>query len=253
MKAISLQSGSNGNCVYVEGGGVRLLFDAGISGRAARERLCDAGRDVGSVDALLISHGHSDHIRSAGAFHRMFGLPLHMSAPTGCACEHRLGRVRGVECFAPGETLDFGALVVHTIPTPHDADGGCAFVIECDGVRLGILTDLGHVFPALPELIGSLDAVFLESNYDPEMLASGPYPYSLKQRIRGRGGHISNVESAALLRCHAGERLRWACLAHLSETNNTPELALRSHRAAWADGFPLHVASRYHASDVLEL
>jgi phosphoribosyl 1,2-cyclic phosphodiesterase len=118
---------------------------------------------------------------------------------------------------------------------------------------LGILTDLGHVFSRLQQVIGTLDAVLLESNYDPVMLAGGPYPTFLKQRIAGSGGHLSNLEAASLMSSVAKGRLRWACLRHLSEQNNTPDLALRTHRRVLRTGFPLHVASRYNAGAVLEV
>jgi phosphoribosyl 1,2-cyclic phosphodiesterase len=252
MIAISLQSGSNGNCIYVETGGVKLLFDAGISGAAAEERLARHGRDIRQVDAVIISHDHGDHIRCAGVFQRKYGLPVHVTARTLAAARSRcdLGKLHDIRNFKAGGTLRFKDVSVHTVPTPHDSDDGAAFVIEANGKRLGILTDLGHVFSELGRLVSSLDAVFLESNYDPEMLKNGPYPRYLKQRIKGPGGHISNAEAAELLRSAAGPRLRWACLAHLSEQNNSPDLALRTHREVLVPDFPLHVASRYAVSGI---
>ena len=111
---------------------------------------------------------------------------------------------------------------METIPTPHDGVDGVVFVVDDGKHRLGILTDLGHVFADLEAVIGSLDAVLLESNYDPDMLANGPYPEWLKERIEGPGGHISNLEAAELLLKAASKRMKWACLAHLSHDNNTP-------------------------------
>jgi phosphoribosyl 1,2-cyclic phosphodiesterase len=143
-------------------------------------------------------------------------------------------------------------LAVETIPTAHDAVDGVAFVIDDGRRRLGILTDLGHVFDGLEEVVSSLHAVILESNYDPDMLDGGAYPEFLKQRIRGPEGHISNVEAAELLAC-SGRRLQWACLAHLSEKNNQPKVARRTHRELLCNRFPIHIASRYEATDVLEV
>jgi phosphoribosyl 1,2-cyclic phosphodiesterase len=120
-------------------------------------------------------------------------------------------------------------------------------------LRLGILTDLGHVFSELRPLIASLDAVILESNYDSEMLLNGDYPEWLKQRIAGPGGHISNLESAELLRTVASQRMKWICLGHLSHENNTPNLALETHRGVLGTRVPLYVATRYEASGVLEV
>ena len=254
MRIISLQSGSNGNCVYVEAGGVRLLFDAGISGVQVEKRLALHGRDVTSVEAVLISHDHVDHSRSMGIYHRKFGLPIYVTPKTyRVASRYRLGEINDINHFSAGETLRFGKVAVETISTPHDGVDGVVFVVD-DGIhRLGVLTDLGHVFGELEAVIGSLDGMLLESNYDPDMLADGPYPDWLKERIEGPAGHISNLEAAELLRAASPKRTKWACLAHLSHDNNTPELALKTHRRILGKGLPLYVATRYEPTGVLEL
>jgi phosphoribosyl 1,2-cyclic phosphodiesterase len=255
MRVISLQSGSNGNCIYVEAGDVALLFDAGISGTQARERLAQHGRDVSRVAALVISHDHSDHSRSMGIYQRKFGLPVYVTAETfrAASARYRLGEIDDVRRFHAGTTLRFGGVRVETIPTPHDGVDGVAFVIDDGRRRLGILTDLGHVFGELDAIIRSLDAVLLESNYDPEMLEQGAYPEFLKRRIRGPNGHLSNVEAAELLSDSATKRLQWACLGHLSHDNNTPAVALATHRKILGPRLPLHVATRYAASEVMEV
>jgi phosphoribosyl 1,2-cyclic phosphodiesterase len=251
--AISLQSGSSGNCIYVESGGVRLLFDAGISGVQAAERLAAHGRDIRSVQAVIISHDHGDHIRHAGVFHRKFGIPVYVTPATLAAASSRctLGTLNDVRHFRSSDKLRFDDVLVQAIPTPHDGADGSAFVIQSGHKRLGILTDLGHVFKDLVAVVSSLDAVFLESNYDPEMLAAGPYPAYLKQRIRGPRGHLSNQEAADLLRRAAdGRRLKWACLSHLSDQNNNPQQALNTSRASVAERIVLHTADRYTASGI---
>jgi len=254
MKVISLQSGSNGNCIYVEADGVRLLFDAGISGIQAEERLALRGRDAEGLDALLISHDHTDHARNMGVFHRKFGIPIYVTSETyRASSRHRLGEIGDLNHFTAGETLRFGKVVVETVSTPHDGVDGVVFVVDDGKHRLGILTDLGHVFGDLKPLIASLDAVLLESNYDPEMLANGDYPDWLKERIEGPGGHISNLESAELLRTAASKRMKWACLGHLSHDNNTPDLALDTHRKIVGSRMPLYVATRYEPSGVMEI
>ncbi len=255
MRVISLQSGSNGNCVYVESGEVALLIDAGISGSEARRRLAQHGIDIRRVAALLISHDHADHSRSAGIYQRKFGLPIYATAATFRAASSRcrLGEVEDVSYFHAGTTLRFGKVRVETIPTPHDGADGVAFVIDDGRRRFGVLTDLGHVFEELDAIIRSLDAVLLESDYDPEMLERSRYPDWLKQRIRGPHGHLANVEAAELLLESATRRLRWACLGHLSQENNHPELALATHRKILGLQFPLRLATRYEASDVMEV
>ncbi|MCH7527594.1 MAG: MBL fold metallo-hydrolase [Planctomycetes bacterium] len=249
----SLQSGSNGNAIYVEADGVRLLFDAGISGRRATQRMLTHDRRMHDVDALIISHDHADHIQYAGVFQRLFGPPIYMTQATHNACRHDLGRLVDVRYFESGDRLVFGGVTVHTIRTPHDAADGVAFVVECAEKRLGILTDLGCVFDGLDEIVGSLDAAYMESNYDPQMLARGSYPPELKQRIRGSGGHISNEESADVIERCIAERLQWVALAHLSDINNTPELALETHRQRYGDRIRVRLAPRYEASALLEV
>src|SRR5690606_35401006 len=125
----------------------------------------------------------------------------------------RLGKMGEIRFFRAGETVELDSLRIETVPTPHDGVDGVGVVVDDGARRLGILTDLGHVFPGLAEVVASLDAVFLESNYDPQMLDEGAYPLFLKERIRGSGGHLSNQEAAVLLRDAAQGRLRWACLA----------------------------------------
>ncbi len=252
MITYSLQSGSNGNAIYVEAGDVRLLFDAGISGKTAEGRMRVRGHEIRDVTALIISHDHADHMRCAGIYQRKFGLPIHMSVRTHQAYRENLGALKNVRYFEVGQSLRFGSVIVHTVPTPHDAADGSVFVVEHDGRRLGILTDLGHAFDALGRLLPTLDAAYLESNYDPNMLAAGPYPPHLQARIRGSGGHLSNQESAALVR-ESARRLQWVVLSHLSEQNNRPELALETHRREVGPRFPLYVASRYDLGPLMSL
>ncbi|MDI9423503.1 MAG: MBL fold metallo-hydrolase [Spirochaetota bacterium] len=255
MVFISLQSGSNGNSLYVESGGVRLIFDAGISGRRAEDRLAAHGRDIHDVDALIISHDHADHVACAGVFNRKFGAPLMLTEPTlrAARAKYELRRLCDVRHFVPGRELRFGHVRVETFATPHDGADGSAFVVD-DGLRrLAILTDLGHVFGDLRAAVASADALVIESNYDPNMLEHGPYPAVLKRRITGNGGHLSNEESAGLVASCASSRLRWVCLAHLSQENNTPELALKAHRDALGASVPLYLAPRYDSSPLLKL
>ncbi len=255
MITISLQSGSKGNCIYVESCGVKLLFDAGISGIQAERRLAMYGRDIRQVNAVIISHDHSDHICHAGVYQRKYGLPLYVTPKTlKVATEKRgLGRLKDIRYFQSDGMLQFGNVSVQAIPTPHDGVDGAAFVVNSNNKRLGILADLGHPFEGLDRIVASLDAVFMESNYDPAMLASGPYPAFLKKRIKGPGGHLSNIEAAELLCNSDAKRLKWACLVHLSENNNVPDLALRTHRRIVDPALTLYTASRYMATELLSV
>jgi phosphoribosyl 1,2-cyclic phosphodiesterase len=216
MKVISLQSGSNGNCIYVEANSVTLLFDAGISASDVQERLALHGRDASAVDAVLISHDHIDHCRSMGILNRTFGLPIYATAETYEAAKRfSLGEINDLRYFVAGKTLQFGKVTVETISTPHDGADGVVFVVDDGKHRLGIMTDLGHVFDGLGDVIASLDA--------------------------------------ELLLAFASKRMKWACLGHLSHDTNTPEVALETHRKILGDRLPLFLATRYEVSDVMEL
>lgn len=261
MKVISLQSGSNGNCFYVEADDVSLLFDAGITGRQAELRLAHHGRDIRHCRGLFITHDHVDHSRSMGIFQRKFDLPIYVTKKTLEASRRfrEIGPVEDIRFFNPGEPQVFQTsgcetVTVHSLATPHDSAEGVVYIVEHGEKRVGILTDLGHVFDGLRDVLLSLDAVVIESNYDPEMLEYGPYPPHLKRRIKGRGGHISNYESAELIsKVAMFRRLKWACLCHLSEENNEPDVAIEAHRRVLGSSVQIHVASRYGVSDVMEI
>lgn len=250
MLTCSLQSGSNGNAIYVEAGGVRLLFDAGISARCAQQRLAEHSRDIRHVDALIISHDHVDHVRCAGVYQRSFGFPVYMTRWTHAATWCKLGRLNDLRYFESGDTLAFNGVSVHSIRTAHDAADGVAFVVECEGKRLAILIDLGHPFQGLQTVLESVHAAYLECNYDPDLLERGSYPPRVKARIRGPGGHLSNVESAGLLRSCGRGRPEWIAVAHLSKDNNRPELAVGAHHEAVGRDYPVYHASRYGCSEL---
>lgn len=253
VQTFSLQSGSNGNSIFVEADGVRLLFDAGITGAMAQRRMVVHNRDIRDVDALIISHDHADHTRYAGVYQRKFGLPLYITEATQRSVRYSLGNLTDVRHFQSGDTLRFGPVHVHTIRTPHDAVDGVAFVIECEGKRLGILTDLGHPFSTLRDVLESVDAAYLESNYDPHMLRTGGYPPQLQARISGDGGHISNDEAATLLKACGRNRPDWIAVAHISYDNNTPELAIGTQRLALGHDYPVFLASRFQSSQMLSV
>lgn len=249
MRTCSLQSGSNGNAIYVECDGVRLLFDAGISPRRARQRLALHGGSLDNVAALIVSHAHSDHIRYAARFQAEFGVPVFMTRGAWREARVTCDVPGDAELFEPGASLVFGGLVVHTLLTPHDAADTVAFVVEGGGRRLGILTDLGHPFPALAGVLRDVHGAFLETNYSPRLLAASGYPSWLKRRIAGPGGHLSNEEAAGVAEA-AAERgvLEWVAAAHLSAANNRPDLAVQALAARLGDGFPVRLASRSAAS-----
>lgn len=253
MKVISIQSGSNGNSIFIDTGTAKFLIDAGVSAKQVEERLSLYGYHPEDITGVLISHDHSDHMRSVGIYQRKWNIPIYVTSKTINTGIRRydLGVLRDLRFFKSGETLQFGAIKIETIPTPHDATDGVAFVVDDGAARVGVLTDLGHVFDNLRSVMMTLDAVLLESNYDPKMLALGSYPIYLKKRIQGPRGHLSNFEAAHLIR-DCGLKLKWACLAHLSEENNEPSLALAVHRDIVGHRVHIHVAKRYEATGVFE-
>ncbi|MDR2117530.1 MAG: MBL fold metallo-hydrolase [Planctomycetaceae bacterium] len=255
LRLVSLQSGSNGNSYFLESGDIRLLIDAGMTASRTVERLSHVGVDISSIRGIVISHAHSDHICGAGVLHRRYKIPVwltqgtyrHVTTPSKIA--RKLGKLQEPHIFQAGETLRFGDLTIETISTPHDAPDSVCFVFDDGLVRLGIMTDLGCCFLGLGEVVETLDAILLESNYDEKMLETGAYPEELKQRIRSDIGHLSNVESAKLIQKH-GKKLRWVCLGHLSEQNNTPEKTLATHQKMIGNHLDIFIASRYQCTEL---
>lgn len=226
----SLASGSSGNAYYLQSPEGAVLVDAGMSGRRLVEAIVRAGGDPELVRGIIVTHDHHDHIAGVGPLHRRHGWRLWMTAGTREAAAARLGKVT-VETIRAGSGLEAAGFTFEFAATPHDGAEPVAVTAEVGGVRCGVFTDLGHTFHGLAESLERLDFAFLESNYDPRLLAANPrYPPPLKSRIMGRGGHLSNDNAAVLVQGMSGDRLRSVVLAHLSEENNRPDLALEHFR-----------------------
>ena len=244
MRAVALASGSNGNSIYVETEDVRLLFDVGVSGKTLAARAALRDLELTSVDAVLLSHGHHDHVSGAGVISRRYEVPVFASSGTWRRVDGKLGPIRRRQEFRPGSRVDFGRTQVHTVPTPHDAEGSVCFVVESQGARIGILTDLGHVFGRLEQVFATLDAAFLESNYDPDLLAEGPYPWHLQERIAGPHGHLANEEATDLVLRTRRPALETVVLCHLSGNCNTPEHVMTNARGVADSGVDVRLAPR---------
>jgi phosphoribosyl 1,2-cyclic phosphodiesterase len=205
------------------------LVDAGLPGREIARRLSAAGLEPERVEGVVVTHEHRDHISGVGVWARRFRVPVYADPVTWEAAATALppGALRGVEVipFEPGRPFVAAGLECLPISTSHDAAGSVGFRIR-DGDRvLGFVTDLGYASGLVRDALKGAEILFLESNHDEEMLARGPYPWPLKQRIRSRHGHLSNADCAALVSELVHERLRTLVLGHLSQTNNTPRLA----------------------------
>jgi phosphoribosyl 1,2-cyclic phosphodiesterase len=226
-----LASGSKGNCALVAGGDGSLLVDCGLPAREALLRLSAAGQSPDTVRGILVTHEHVDHIRGAWALARKLKVPVYGTGGTlqDLPREAPRGHLPPLYPVRPSVPFGLGGFSIEPFPTSHDAREPCGYIIEEDGCRFALCTDTGILPPTLIRELSRCDGVLLESNHCPEMLATGPYPESLKRRIRSRRGHLSNVTAASCLRQIAGD-LGAVILAHLSEVNNTPEKALASAR-----------------------
>jgi phosphoribosyl 1,2-cyclic phosphodiesterase len=254
VRVCLLASGSKGNSIFIEAGACKLLIDAGLSASELLRRLAAIGVEGRELDAILVSHEHSDHIRGAGTLARKLKIPLLFSYPTCRASSSLVGKAEIIE-FESGYPFTFKDILVDPFPTTHDACDPVGFLIECRDGKIGVATDLGIATRLVTDKLKGCGALVLESNHDEELLVNGPYPWSLKQRIKSRHGHLSNSESAALLEEILHPRLEGVFLAHLSEVNNDPGLAMsvaRSLVESRNDCAPrLMLGSQHRVSEVL--
>jgi phosphoribosyl 1,2-cyclic phosphodiesterase len=220
-----LASGSKGNATYVSDGTTSILFDAGLSGIEVQRRLSSAGLCIENLDAIIVSHEHDDHIRGVGVLSRRFDLPVYVSSKTRKAAK-MLGKIAKIEHFKCGSGFCINGLNIHPFSISHDAKDPAGFTVKLNGSKVGIATDLGVATSMVKEHLKDCSVLILEANHDPTMLAQGPYPWPLKQRIKGRTGHLSNIEARELLSEIKHSKLERVILAHLSEENNTPQKAL---------------------------
>lgn len=232
MRFASLGSGSKGNALLVEAGSTRVLLDCGFGPRNLAQRCARLGVDADTLDAIIITHEHSDHIGGAFPCARRYAATLCMTRGTYAAAVQSKSGLEDIELdlllVDSHQAFAVGDLQVQPFPVPHDAREPVQFVFS-DGVhRLGVLTDLGFSTPHVVAQLNACDALVLECNHDAEMLANGNYPPALKRRIGGRLGHLDNASAAALLAQLDHSRLQHLVAAHLSEHNNTPAHAQRA-------------------------
>ncbi len=235
MRIVSLASGSSGNCTVIVSEHTRLLIDAGLSRRRIIQRLEKILGLLPRIDAILVTHEHSDHISGVGQAARALQCPIYVSEGTAPFVEHMLMGREMVLTFRPGQGFHVRDLFIEPFRIPHDAAEPCGFVIEEESLfahfnkRIAVATDLGTVTEGIRKRLLACDLVMLESNHDIEMLVNGWYPEDLKQRILSDVGHLSNDVAGQTFRYLAERgRLRTAVLMHLSKNNNYPKLALET-------------------------
>ena len=240
MRLITFASGSGGNCTLVQGGGASVLVDAGISLRRIRTALNGHGLGVDDLDAVVITHSHTDHVSALKMLTKYHAVPVYVTGRTAeqlCGMAPELtGRLRAVD---PETPFSLGALTVTAFSTPHDTPGSVGYILEGPEGRMGVCTDTGCVTGEMLRHLVGCRAALIEANHDPDRLLRGPYPWPLKRRIRSESGHLSNEDCASLACALAAGGAESIVLGHLSRENNTPRLAFEAVRRTLDDrGFP---------------
>jgi len=248
VRVTILGSGSEGNALLLETGKTRVLVDAGLSYRRLVKRFEAIGRTPPlDVSAVIVTHSHSDHGTHASTYATRFGCPVHASEPTMKALRLHASAARTT--LPVGQTFHIGDLAIHARKIPHDAPQ-VALRFEAKSGCVALVTDLGRVPKGLARFLDGCDSLLLESNHDPDMLAEGPYPEHLKRRVGGALGHLSNEQASDLL-AELPNAPSDLVLMHLSETNNSPQLARCSAEAVLGHGpTRLHIAKQRHPMEL---
>lgn len=225
MQFTILGSGSSGNCAYLETGETRILIDAGFSARQIRQRLAAIGRAPEGLSGILITHEHSDHINGLVALCSKLNIPIYCNRYTREAMEFQLQTRFNCQIFGTGASFEVGDIVVDTFSIPHDASDPVGFLLRTSAGNIGFLTDLGHATKLVLQRVREANVLVLEANHDLKLLQDSSRPWSLKQRIAGRHGHLSNEDAATAAQEIMSADLRHLYLGHLSRECNRPELA----------------------------
>lgn len=264
MELCSIASGSSGNCIYAGTSRCHLLIDAGISGKRIEAGLNEIGMKTAEMDGILITHEHTDHIRSLGVIARKYGLPMYGTRGTidSINRHHSVGDVEEslFHVIQPDVPFSVGDMTITPFSTSHDAAEPVAYIMRKDKKSMAVVTDLGIYDRSVVEKLQGLDVLLLEANHDVHMLQVGVYPYYLKQRILSEKGHLSNELSGRLLGEVLHDRLKKVLLGHLSKENNYPQLASESVKMEVTMGdnpykgsdFPIEVAKRDGLSELIE-
>ncbi len=234
MKMCSIASGSSGNCIYIGSNETNLLVDAGVSGKRIEGGLLASGVDPSSLNGILITHEHTDHIQGIGVLARRYKLPVYGTVETINAMlrSNSVGRIEEgqLRFVKPDERFSIGDIVVEPFSISHDASNPVCYTFSSGGHKIGMATDLGTYDNYIVSKLCGAEVLYLEANHDVNMLMVGSYPYHLKQRIIGERGHLSNETSAKLICELLHDELRHVLLAHMSKENNYAELAYETVR-----------------------
>lgn len=228
IRFASLGSGSEGNALLVEAGQTQILMDCGFGLQDSILRLARLNASPGQLSGIVVTHEHGDHLGGVARLARKFGLPVWLTHGTLRSQPSTFAGAIHIHEIDPHQAFAIGGLEIHPYPVPHDAAEPVQFVFSDGARRLGVLTDTGSSTPHIEAALNGCDALVLECNHDSDMLMNGDYPYSLKQRVSGRLGHLNNQDAAAVLNRLDKGNLQHLIAAHLSRKNNTPALAVRA-------------------------
>lgn len=248
IEICALASGSNGNCYYIGNSEEAVLIDAGLSFKQILKRLEAKALDPMRIKALFITHEHGDHLRGARVTGKKLDVPVYMTAGTYRAA-FRTWKPISYLAVQDNDPVKIGSLTIFPILKNHDAAEPTSFRIESNGLNIGVFTDIGAPCDNVKNHLKQCHALFLETNYDYQMLKEGSYPYYLKVRIDSTVGHLSNLQAFELLNEHAHPELRCVFLSHLSAENNKPELALGQFKSL-EDRFLVKLTDRFAASEI---
>ncbi len=251
IEICALASGSNGNCYYIGNKEEAILIDAGIYYKKLIERLNDVGVDKSKIKAIFISHEHTDHIQGARSTSNKLNIPVYYTKKTFHKSYHK-NKAQNFVIFEPGTPYNIGNIKIFPFSKQHDAVDPCSFRIEIDNKNIGVMTDIGTVDKILENEFSKCEAVFLESNYDEEMLQNGLYPYHLKERVRSSKGHLSNIQALKLIENFASPDLKTILLSHISAANNTHEI-VKDVFHKLSDKYNILLTSRQKASEIIVL
>ena len=244
MRFISLGSGSKGNATLIESEQGAVLVDCGFSRKELIRRLTIADVDLSTISALLVTHEHADHIGGVATVARSLNLPVYMTHGTLNAAKDSAFEVR---IIAAHEVLDLAGMSIEVVPVPHDAREPCQFIFKVNDIVFGVLSDLGHISNWVEQRYELCNHLFIESNYDDNALADGPYPEALKQRVASSWGHLSNIQTSQFIKklCQReNPLLRSITLGHLSDKNNNPRWVFDLTESAVAGTCPVNIASQ---------